>query len=356
VFSLKPDYEQAQKRINAFWNYEEMDRPMVCMGYRKPDATPFEPKHFATHKDYWLDIEYRAKEAAHNMSNNVYFAELMPVLMPNLGPEILSAMAGCPYHFGETTTWTDPCIFDWETDANNAVMDMNHPLAKKLEDYTKLLLTEAKGKFIVGLTDFHPGGDHLAALRDPQILALDLLDYPHEVKAKLASSYKEYFPIYDYYVDWLKREGNPIASWISITSEESMYIPSNDFSCMISPDMFEEFFLDGLIQECRHYKHNIYHLDGPDALMHLDTLLQIKELQAIQWVPGAGREEVCEWIDVYKKIQAAGKSLIVYPKRLDELLLIKEHLTSQGLCVHMLGVNNGDEAADIMKIIEKWRS
>ena len=354
MFSLKPDYEKAQARINAFWNHEEVDRPLLFLRYPKADAKPFPSKTYATLEDRWLDIEYRAQAAAHYMENTVYMAESMPVSYPDLGPEILSAMAGCPYHYGEHTTWTDPCIHDWEADGPKAVMDINHPLSKKLEQFTKLLLELGKGKFIVGLSDFHPGGDHVAALRDPQTLAFDLLDNPEEVKAKLASSYTEYFPIYDHFVNILKSANMPITSWLHLTSEETMYIPSNDFSYMISPEMFEEFFLEGLISEFKHYGHNVFHLDGPGCIRHLDFLLAIPELQAIQWVPGAGREAVHQWIDLYKKIQSAGKSVIVYPQNLSELLLIKEHLPARGLCIECGNAGNEDNAKDIMKIVEDW--
>ncbi|MCL1788008.1 MAG: hypothetical protein FWG38_08475, partial [Defluviitaleaceae bacterium] len=215
MFSVKPDYEKAQARMDAFWHHEDTDRPLITMSFPKAGAKPFGPtKSHASLEDYWLDVEYRAEEAAHNMENTVFYAEAMPVFMPNLGPEILSAWAGCPYRFGEHTTWSEACLLDWENDT--AVMDINHPLAKKLEDFTKLLLEKAKGKFIVGLSDFHPGGDHLAALRDPQQLAFDLLEQPDKVKSKLASSYKEYFPIFDHYVRMLKAEGMPISTWLPL--------------------------------------------------------------------------------------------------------------------------------------------
>jgi hypothetical protein len=40
------------------------------------------------------------------------------------------------------------------------------------------LFKAGEGHFIVGLTDFHSGGDHLAALRDPANLAIDLIENP----------------------------------------------------------------------------------------------------------------------------------------------------------------------------------
>ena len=353
MFSSIPNYEQAQKRINEFWAYAETDRPVVSLSLPKSNPKPFTQKQHPTHKDYWMDIEYRTEEVAHWMESTTYYAEALPVVMPNMGPEIVSAWAGCPYHYGETTTWTDPCVLDWEKDS--AVIDMKHPLFTKLEDFTRLLLERGKDSFIVGLTDLHPGGDHLAALRDPQQLAMDLLECPDIVKTKLAQSYEEYFPVYDHFVKMLKQGGMPIASWIPLPAETTMYIPSNDFSCMISNSMFEEFFLDGLIQECKHYDKSVYHLDGPDALRHLDTLLGIKELNAIQWVPGAGQGQVLPWLDVFKRTLTAGKSVMAYPHSMEELRFLMDNLPARGLYLNICWhVGTDSDAQDLMKLIEKW--
>ena len=355
MFKCKPDYEEAQKMIDAFWDNEDAGRPIVHMTYPKPGAQPFPSKEYPSLEERWLDVEYRTEQLAHDIENTVFVAEAMPAIHPNLGPELFSSWAGCPYVYGEETTWSEPCVHDWETDGDKAVVDMSHPLFKKLEEFTGLLLERGKGSFIVGLTDFHPGGDHLAALRDPQTLATDLLEYPEFVKAKLASSYPEYFAAYDHFVDMLSTAGMPITSWITLTAQKSMYIPSNDFSYMISKEMFDEFFLDGIIGECRHYDRSVYHLDGTGALRHLDSLLAIPELNAVQWLPGAGHENVVPWIGVFKKILAAGKSAMVYPQNMKELRLLMDTLPARGLHLSIgWGITSADDAMDLMRIIEKW--
>ena len=352
MYSTKPDYEKAQARMDAFWNHDETDRPLVLMPFPKKDAKPFAAKKsHPSHQDYWLDIEYRAEEAVHQMENTVFYADSMPVFMPNLGPEILSAWAGCPYRFGEHTTWSEPCILDWEKDT--AVIDTNHPLAKKMETFTQLLLEKAKGKFIVGLTDFHPGGDHLAALRDPQNLALDLLEQPDRVKAMLASSYKEYFPIFDYYANMIKAEGMPLSTWLPLTAEDCMYVPCNDFSCMISKEMFDEFFLEGITDECRHFSKSIYHLDGPDAIRHLDSILAIPELNAIQWVPSVGEEACHLWLDLFKQILAAKKSLLVEIQTKNDLKFLMDNFPAKGLGIAVRAAGNEENAKGIMDMINK---
>ena len=97
----------------------------------------------------------------------------------------------------------------------------------------------------------------------------------------------------------------------------------------------------------------IYHLDGPGALRHLDSLLAIPELNAIQWVPGAGREEFYRWIPVFRKVQAAGKGLQVNC-RLTEIDQVIETLDPHGLYLAVGGVPSREAAEALLKKLEQW--
>ena len=68
-----------------------------------------------------------------------------------------------------------------------------------------------------------------------------------------------------------------------------------------------------VIQEIRNADQSIYHLDGPGQIPHLDILLEIPELDGIQWVPGAGNPGTgsAEWFPMYRRIQEKGKLLIL---------------------------------------------
>jgi len=353
-FSLKPDYEISKQRYDAFWHCEIIDRPPVSIILPVENPKPVPAKTYETYQEQWLDLDFRAEATAISMSNYIYYADALPIAWPNMGPEIFSAWCGCGYEFGETTAWSSPCIHDWDADADKAVFNPEHPLFKATLDFTHKLLDYGRGNFIVGLTDFHPGGDHIAALRDPQTLAIDMIENPDKVKAKLKSSMKEYFQVYDIFYNILRNEGMPITSWTPLIHEGRFYIPSNDFSCMISKKMFDEIFLPDLIEECRFYERSIYHLDGPGALHHLDSLLEIKELNAIQWVCGAGNEGYAKWIKVYQKIQQAGKG-IQLNITLDELPMVFETLRPEGVWfAEIRGVEDKETADLVLKRISKW--
>ncbi len=353
-FSLKPDYEESKKRYDAFWHCEIIDRPPVSIILPVENPKPIPEKTYRTYQEQWLDLDFRAETTAIALSNRIYYADALPVAWPNMGPGIFSAWCGCGYKFGETTTWSSPCIYDWEIDSDKAVFNPEHPLFKAMLEFTHKLLEYGRGNFIVGLTDFHAGGDHLAALRGPQNLAIDMIENLDKVKSKLKSSMEGYFKVYDIFYNLLRSEGMPITSWTPLIHEGRFYIPSNDFSCMISKNMFDEVFLPDIIEECRFYERTIYHLDGPGALRHLDSLLEIKELNAIQWVCGAGNEGYAKWVKIYQKIQQAGKG-IQLGVTLDELPMVFETLRPEGVWFYHIGGINCKEGADeVLKRISKW--
>ena len=355
-FSLKPDYEKAKARYDAFWNCEIVDRALVCLPVPKAEPKRVPVKSYDSFAEQWTDVDFRAAQRSVELENTDFLGDALPIAWPNMGPEIFSAWCGCGYQFGERTTWSEPCIDDWEGDVSSAILDMDHELFRLTDRFADTLIEAGRGRFIVGLTDFHPGGDHLAALRDPAILATDMIENLDWVKRKLADSYLEFYRAYDYFYEKLRAAGMPITSWTSLIHDGRFYIPSNDFSCMISDAMFYDVFLPGIVEECKFYERSIYHLDGPGALRYLDALLQVEELNAVQWVPGAGNEGFAKWLDVYKRIQRAGKGLQILGFTIDDLPLLFEELRPEGIYISAIeGVNDRETADHVIDRITKWR-
>jgi hypothetical protein len=355
MFSLKPDYERTKARIEAFWHCALIDRPVVQFYLGKPpdERLPLPSSNGMTSEQKWLDVQYRTEMIQAELSNQYFLGDTLPVAFPNLGPEILSAFYGCPMHYGDYgTSWTDSILHDW-SHVEQVKLDWQHPLLIRLYEMTDAFITAGMGRFITGLTDFHPGGDHLAALRDPQNLALDMIEHLDEVKRALVRFEQDYYQIYDVFYHKLRRAGLPITSWTPLLYDGRYYIPSNDFSIMVSKKMYDEVFLPGIIRECQFYDRSIYHLDGPGALRHLDSILAIKELNALQWVFGAGNEGYHRWIGVYQKVQKAGKGIQVNCD-LDEVELVTQTLDPHGVYLNVGGVPDLDSAQALLKRLEKW--
>ena len=349
------DWEQRMARQDAFFNCEIIDRPVVCMAHRRPNPDyPFPtPKNWTSHQDKWMDAQYIAEEAVARVMNTKYLGDALPSAFPNLGPEVFSAFFGCELEFSKTTSWSVPILEDW-SEAENIRFSEDNIYWKKIIEITDALLEAGRGKFYTGLTDLHPGGDAIVAFRDPLKMNLDMIEHPNEVKKMIDRVTDVYFRVFDYYYDKLTAAGQACTTWIGIVSSKKFYVPSNDFSCMISKKMFEDIFLPGIIRECQHFEAAIYHLDGPNALQHLDSLLEVKEINAMQWVYGDGNGRASDWMHIYKKCQAAGKGLAITID-VKEVDFFMENLKPEGLWLWVSGTQDSEHAEAIIKKISSWK-
>ncbi len=356
MFELKPDFEDVLARYEAWWACEIRDRPLTSITFRKPrEARLSVPeKVHASLREQWMDTTFVVERSEAELRNRVTYADALPVAYPNLGPEVFSAFYGCPLEFGETTSWSEPILDDWRPETLAQLqLDEDNVYYRKILELMDALIEAGRDTFIVGYTDLHPGGDAIAAFRDPQQLCLDMIDHRAEVKALCERVTDDFLRVYDLYHARLQAAEMPSTTWLKATCSGKYHVPSNDFSCMISDQMFEEVFLPEIIRECQHMDRCIYHLDGPEALRYLDTLLAISEIHAIQWVPGAGRDDWRDWIDVYRRIQAAGKAFCLYPpvEELDDLF---EVLRPEGAWLIVSGVEDEDMAHAALQKITRW--
>jgi hypothetical protein len=349
-----PDWEQRLARQDAFWSRQTIDRPVVSITCPKPHPQrPWPRSHHASLRERWMDAGYAAEMALASAANTEYLGDALPHAWPNLGPEVFSAFFGCELEFGEETSWSVPILRDW-ADVGKIKFNPESIYWKKIIEITDAMLEAGEGRFYTGLTDFHPGGDAIAAFRDPLQMNLDMVEEVDQIESLLPYVTETYLWVYDFFYHKLKSAGQAICTWAGIVSTRKWLVPSNDFSCMVSPGMFQEVFLPSIIAECQHYQASLYHLDGPGALKHLDALLEIKELSAIQWVYGAGNGRASDWLPVYRKCQAAGKGIQVDLEP-DEIDLFMEKLRPEGLWIGVSGVGNREQGEAILRKIAQWR-
>lgn len=95
-------------------------------------------------------------------------------------------------------------------------------------------------------------------------------------------------------------------------------------------------------------------MDGPGEIPHVDMLLDIEEIDGIQWVPGAGNPNVISeaWLKLYERIQKKGKLLVLNCDSitLDKIQWLFERISPEG--VYVSGhCDSEDEAYEILE----WR-
>lgn len=348
------DWETRLDRQDAFWQREIIDRAVVDFRYRQPDGdypAPAEKSHDSW-RAYWFDCEYRAAQTLHEIMNTEWGGDALPHAYPNLGPEVFSAYFGQELNYAKHTSWSVPCLTDW-AHADALQFSRENLYWLKTLEYTDALLAVGEGKFYTGLTDLHFGGDAVASFRDPMNFCMDMLDHPAEARELLDRVTDVACEVLAIFFARLAAAGQPACTWAGPVSRKRWHVPSNDFSCMVSKETFDDLFLPGIRQECRHAEASLYHLDGPNALTHLDSLLEIPELDAIQWVFGEGHGCASDWIDVYKKIRSAGKGIQVM-LHADELDTFISEFSPQGLWLRLSGVQNHSHSQHILSRINQW--
>jgi len=347
---INQNYDYLKRRYLEYWNKENHDRPLLSIYAQKINISPIEIKHPQSNIDRWMDTEYILKTNRVNITNTYYGGEAFPILNPNLGPDILGAIAGCDIEFGKDTSWAVHNVKDWKTH-EKLKFDTANKWWKKIKEITQAAISDSNGDYLVGITDLHPGTDGLVSLRGPQELCMDIYDYPEQITQRT----NELFEIYKIVFNELnqiistKQEGS--TNWMGILHpEKKWYVTSSDFSCLISKENFEQFVIPGIRSELEVLDASIYHLDGPSALKHLDRLLEIPNLNGIQWVYGAGQPSARYWIDTLKKIQKAGKLIQINIEE-DDLKPLCEALEPEG--VHFSCYSSDEEQAkEMVKMVE----
>jgi hypothetical protein len=359
--STKEDTQRACEMWNHFWAGDMLKRPIVLA------EVPIDPSVPATKRDHALDRPYYnaatgdyEREIRHIddiLDNTLYMAESIPSFPIDHGPDQMAAViGGSTLHFSDniaTTNWVEPVVEDWaEFDIR---LNEESPIWQSLLTYSQRLREHGRGRYVVRTLDYHSNGDALSALRNPQRLCMDFYDVPERIDKAMADVRKIFPRMYNrlYEAGGMAETGT--SCWIPLWCEGKYATIQCDFICMVSPDIACTYILPALEEEASFLDHCIYHLDGPGALVHLDNLLAIQDIDAIQWVSGAGQKPMHEWTDVFKKCQKAGKKLIIYCGSKDPLGIIKQTLSElkpAGL-IFSMGAEKREDVEETLRWLER---
>jgi hypothetical protein len=348
---FKDDWEQAQKRFEAWWAGEVVDRVAIQVTAPRYGAVRKEIPPPPSLQARWTDVDYVLASAEEGLRTTYFGGEAFPRFWPNLGPDVFAGYLGCPIEFAEGTSWAHPIITDWE-DLPPLHFDANNSLWQLTLKLTSAAARAGKGRYFVGLTDLHGGMDALAAMRGQQSLCLDTLDRPDQVERSMQFLTPLWFEIYEGMHSIVQQSMRGSSTWLGAWAPGRWYPVSCDFAGLVSPQAFRRFILPDIEAQTKWLDHSIYHLDGPCALQHLDALLEMPRLDGIQWVPGAGSGSMLQWIPLLKRIQRAGKlvHIAVAPEEVGPLLA---ELSAPGLMLSM-GCSSEAEAGALLRQAAQW--
>lgn len=332
----KVNMEAAKEKFRNYWAHKNTGRPLMCIIARRPeveqysDGTPVEGgyldqicqgKYYNMPEELkWKDMEDKYQNPQRIVDRYRYFCETHAFLgesFPNLnidfGPGSLASYLGSEIGFKEDTVWFNKCLDSWDG-VPKLTFDPENKWFKKHIQLAKDCQALAGDDFYVDMPDLMENIDVLASLRGAQDILFDLLDEPEMIGERIQEVTDIYYEYYDRFYDVIKdEEGGNAYTVFQIWGPGRTVKLQCDFSAMMSPEDFRKYIQPSLRSQSENVDHVLYHLDGPAAIKHMDALMEIDGIDALQWTSGdAGPDGTLpDWDVIYDKAIAAGKSIWV---------------------------------------------
>ena len=350
----KQNLEETKQHYIDWWNHKGIVLNM--WEHFQEGVTPHAdipaPKPYRDLDQRWFDPEWRADYLDWYVAHSSLKADILPVANTQLGPGSLAAILGGVFEGGEDTIWIHPNPHY----TDDIIFNPEHPNWVLHKELLKSCKQKAQGHYYVGMPDLMEGLDVLAAIKGTDKVLLDTVMQPEVLEHQMQLINDIYFRVFDELYDII-REGDEMAfCYFSSWAPGKMSKLQSDISTMISIDDYRRFVQPFIREQCQKIDYTLYHLDGVGAMHHLDALLEIKELNAIQWTPGVGEPQggSPKWYDLYCKILAGGKSIMACWVTLDELRPLLDNIGTDGIHLEM-DFHNEKEVDQALTIVEDYR-
>lgn len=347
---LNDDLDTARHRWQAWFDGTLRQGPILAvtapLGRLREAPLPCTPPGDV--RGLWMDIEYRARAARNGVMATWYGGDAVPTWFVNFGPGSAAGYLGGPLSFTDHTVWFGEMpdgtlrgiLAALRYDGDNAYWQATLAM-------THRALEIAQGDFCVSCADLGGELDILASLRGSQNLLLDLLDDPeavHQCEERICQLWLQYF-----------RELTAILSagqkgftcWMPCYSDRPWYTLQCDLSAMFSPELFERFVLPRLKAKAAAMDAAIYHWDGPGELPHLDHIVSVPGIKALEYVsvPADPPNASPHWLPYYRRVAEAGRGVFLRSARPDLILELSRQMPAERLAVavHLRSVAEAKE-------------
>lgn len=315
----KKDWESTKQRFADYWKRDNEGIPLMRVVGVKPEFYPYSlPKEIKAKdmEDKYMNAKRIVASYRNYCETHVFLGDSFPNLNPDFGPGSLAGYLGSEINFQERTVWFERCVDDWETFPPLKFNPDNIWFKRhiKLFQECKELIGD---DFPIAIPDLMENVDVLASLRGAQYLLDDMIDDVLEETNVILPRVQQVTDLYQQYYDafykYAEYEGGSAYTVFQIFGPGKTQKLQCDFSALLSPDYFRVFVLDSLKQATKTLDNVLYHLDGPEAIKHMDALMEVEGIDALQWTSGDYGPDgtLPEWDVIYDKARAAGKALWV---------------------------------------------
>jgi len=306
------NWESVKGRFEQWWDRQMCNKPLMhIVASNGKTATTQIPNESDTEnaQDKYVNVQRIIAGYRNFFETHSFLADAFPVASIDLGAGSMALYLGGEPIFKPDTVWYKE-KFSNADEFRLLSFDENNYWWKTHQSMMKEARELAKGDFFVAIPDIIENLDILSALRGPQNLCYDIMDNPQAVHDGLKIIDDNYFNYYDRCYELLSDDdSSSVYTYYQILGKGKVAKLQCDFNVCISQETFREYVIPSLTKQCRYLDRSIFHLDGPDAIRHIPALMEINELNALQWTPGWGNPDggSANWYHIYDQVKDAGK-------------------------------------------------
>ena len=345
----KPDFERARSAWDALWNHEIVSRPCTLVTAARVPSAAHSPKLLSVEGDFGKAV----RDCEAYLDSHVFLGEAMPAFRPGFGPDQLAAFLGAPLTISKgsnQTSWSEKIVRDWDSFLPLRIEE-NNRYFQRMKEFHADASAHLEGRCLLCEIDMHSNIDMLEGLRGAQDLLFDLIDHPETVLRAMIQGREIYKQVYEEFYQYGSKERWGTTSLLPMYDRGRFNRIQADFIALLNPDLFRKIVLPTLEDEARYLDRSCFHLDGPDALIHLDDLLAVRDIDAFQWVSGAGNPRPIEWPEVLHRIQKAGKIIILHLSAPEVKRIHGEY--DPALLVYDVKTDSLDEGMELLDWLER---
>jgi len=326
-----PDFPEIADRFEAWWRHETLAHPIFIGTANGDPARPITRRLELLHdSDAWFNAKLQ------DLKQTKWVGDALPAIRVDFGAATIGGLVGANVEFGADTAWTHESINDEWSNEPDWQLKENEDWWRWLNERTERVARHACGQYLVCTPDLGGGSDALANMRGPQNLCIDAIEKPERIRDALSALYPVWRRVLSDLYDISSRHHAGLIQWLGLWSNSPYTVITCDFNALIGPADFQELFVPDITRQASTVDRAVFHLDGPDATRHIDALLDIDPLDAIQFTPGAGTPSAMPWVPMFEKILHCGRALLVICP-LDEVLPLCRAIGSNGVAVMTSG-------------------
>ncbi len=327
-----------------YWALEEMEKPIVSFKIA-PDF--FFSDHFGASKA----LLKNGQEITPEM---ICVAEFIPdyrryydmilqtgqsafyTVEPFVGFPWIEAMCGCKVYATNDSFITHHSLSS-VSEYEKVKLSKDNPWFKKWCEFVSMLWAEFGGEMPIGQPITRGIADTIGALIGQQEMVFALYDEEDEVKELIKRISEIYFEAMDA-LHALSGNvwGGTAFGFYHLWAPGKCAWYQDDLTAILTPKHYKQFIKPFHIEVCDKYDYTGVHLHSSSFHM-LDEILEVEKLKVVEINKDVGGLSVSEMLDTFKKVQNAGKRLIIWGDLTTyEIKLVRDALQPKGLMFNII--------------------